>query len=593
MKLFALDVQVPTGALLIGGHANTPAGVHAMQAERSGKAFVPATALRGALREAAERILLAAGQPACLGATGTSDPDEPPKPHCQLGANDQPCLACQLFGTATDDLAGRSRSGRLVLSDAQPIGAAPLRDRPGVGIDRAHRTASEGILYNFRGTSPGEALTFRAEGYLEEVEGGPLHRLLQAAVRLTEHIGRGSSRGLGRVKLVLAEPSPSRAPAVPAPGALSSLRIRVRLASPTAIGEALPRSNERDTRMEIPGPSLRGAVVFAADAARPEAQEAIAHLAQHAIFETLYPEGERLNAAQGILPAPWPLTTHLCKTEAWAHGLADDLLDRLAFRVAEQAGTLPTLPSPECKRCSEPSALKRLSGPRTGARPRTRLLTRVALDRDTHSARHGALFSQVVLDEGQSFTGIVRNLTPEAAELLHAAFEHGVSVGHGRSYGRGRLELAGLHAAPVLPDLATRLGAFAAAWATVAPSFSGRHLLPVTLLSPLLVPEGSDGTALLAGALRLDERACLLSVRRFGIERGWNMEPHSQEPLGPRTPTRTVEGGGVFVFELPAPLDAQQIEHLESLEARGIGERTTSGFGRVLFFDPIHLRRQS
>lgn len=597
MKSFVVEVRVVAGTLLVGGHATTPAGVHAVQAQRKGVAYLPATALRGALREAAERVLLAAEQPACLGGTGLdSDAEDSTPIKCELGTAGQPCLACQLFGTPADDLAGRSRSGRLVLGDAQPIGSAPLRDRPGVGIDRAHRTAAEGILYNFRGTSPGDALTFRADGLLDEADGGPLGRLLRAAIRVTEHIGRGTSRGLGRVELRLSEAPAAPAKRLTVPTSGSAVRLVVKLASPTAIGEALPRSNERDTRMEIPGAALRGAVIFSAHAARPDASEGLDHLVKKAVFDTLHIDACQLEPREDILPAPWPLTMHVCKTHGNAHGFADDLLDRLTFRVAECESTLPG-PLPEgCRLC--PSALTRSKGSRSGGEPKTRLLTRVALDRELHGARDGALFSQVVLEEGTVFAGTIRNLTPEAIELVRVAFEHGVSVGQGRSSGRGCLEVLDLHAPPQLPTLSDRARTFVGAWTThrqtrgITHLTRGLHLLPVTLLSPLLVPEGSDGAALLATALGLAESACLLKVRRFGIERGWNMEPGAPD-RGPRAPTRTVEGGGVFVFELPAPLDAQRIERLESLEARGIGERTTSGFGRVLFFDPIHLRRQS
>jgi CRISPR/Cas system CSM-associated protein Csm3 (group 7 of RAMP superfamily) len=71
MKPFELVLTFPTGGVLIGGYSAVPDGMHASHAvDRHGRPMLPATALRGALRETLEALLRGAGEPACAGGDG-------------------------------------------------------------------------------------------------------------------------------------------------------------------------------------------------------------------------------------------------------------------------------------------------------------------------------------------------------------------------------------------------------------------------------------------------------------------------------------------------------------------------------------------
>lgn len=195
------------------------------------------------------------------------------------------------------------------------------------------------------------------------------------------------------------------------------------------------------------------------------------------------------------------------------------------------------------------------------------------------------LFTTQLIEEGTRFVGSVRRL-PEGdgdvtpAARLSQALALPLSVGRGRSMGWGRLRIEPIER--TLRPLAERMAAFRAALneaAVALPSLAqkGPRLVPLTLLSPLLVPGEDDGTGALAQRLGLEPVACL-KVRRFGLENGWNQRGSV------RGFWRSVLAGAVFVFEWTG--DDDLVSVLERVEREGVGERTEQGFGRVLAFDP-------
>lgn len=591
---FELHVRCPRGTVLVGGYTPPPGELDAVHARYGddGPAIVPASALRGALRESFESLLRGAEEPACCGGDGLDPTKETgarePVP-CTLDGG-RPCRACRLFGTQRAGLSPGERAfSALVLEDA----VAESADHPwvighGVAVDRRRRSAREGLLFNRRTPAPGPGLTFVARGRLLDPA---MKTDFEAAAVMAQHLGGGRSRGLGRVDLVVRWRETTSASVPPIDG--EDVRIVVELQRPACVGVPFAHENLRTTRREIPGGALRGAVGFAL-AERlpdPDGDEAFQTLVEGdgeergrgAIFDFLYPA--RPDAPE---VGPWPVTARQCKVDA-RHAAVDTLLDRLAAAfasTAEEAVRVDDTSADRCPDCGE--ALKARQGYRGHeGRVPTRIVTRVELNRRLRSAREGRLFSYELIAEGATFVGSIRSIPAGSRGRLAEALSAPLSLGRGRAMGWGRVRLR-VEPMPKRASLTDRATAFEQAVARrfqragLAPPAPGR-LVQLTLSSPLL-PRDGDGTADLAAALGLDEAACVLKARRFGVEGGWDQ----REPdIDRQTAHQSVAAGAVYVFQLPEGLTWRDLgERIERLERDGAGQRRHQGFGRVLAFDP-------
>lgn len=600
MKHFELILQFPTGGVMIGGYSPVPDGVHASHAvDRHGRPLLPATALRGALRETFESLLRGAGEPACSGGDGI-DPAgtlaaTAPAP-CVLDEGRQ-CKACKLFGShrATLDAGERSFSA-LILGDAHldpDVKANATADamgwnvRPGVGVTRSRRSVEDGRLFLAR-TPATPGARFIARGRLLDPD---LATYFESVARATKHLGGGRSRGLARVEI---QPrwheadEPATAP-LPAEG---DVRLRVMLRSPASIGSPVVHPNLRETRHEIPGAALRGAIGFAlAEAlASPNEDEPFQALVAEdgASFGFLCPVDDDTQADGPS--APLPITAVACKHRGRAHGTADTLMDRLAVALIEdssQAAIVEQDALSECPICHQP--LRTLGGWRRRTSPvPTRTVTRVSMDRAHASAREGHLFSQVLLEEGTVFEGVVRNVPVHGQAHLARGLTLPLSLGRGRSSGWGLVEVEALPPSAMAP-LDQRASGFEEALrarverARLPLDRAGR-LVPITLLSPLLAGAEDDGGALLLEAL--EGERCLLKVRRFSREGGWDQRGRGMQPA------LATAAGGVFVIDLGPHRTWREIrEWIERIEQHGIGDRRHQGYGQVLAFDPMFLQR--
>ncbi|WP_437297355.1 RAMP superfamily CRISPR-associated protein [Sorangium sp. So ce426] len=594
MSAFELLLRFPTGSVMIGGASEVHEGLHGAHAEdREGRPFIPATALRGALRETLEALLRGANLPACVSGTGV-DPDGAeanqiqPRP-CTLedGAR---CKACRLFGTqrAALDRDERAFSG-LILGDARAhAGADTWTLLPGVSIDRHARTAANQRFYLRRVPAPSRERAFLARGRLIFPE---LKQLFQSAVNGTTHIGAGRSRGLARVEMELRwlelEEEPQRAPlTLPGEG---DLRLRVTLRSTASIGVPIASDDIRDTRREIPGAALRGAVGFALAENLPDPNDAAFQAlvaAEHgAHFGYLYPVDDDAPGPS----APLPITAVACKHERHDHGVVDTLLDRIAVALAETAKQASDVDRTRLARCSCGAPLRGLDGMRRRRSPvPTRAVTRVSMDRARSSARDEQLFSQILLDTGTVFEGTIRNIPPETRERLALALSMPLSLGRGRSSGWGQVDVD-VRAVPPLPAIETRATSFDEALRrrlkeVNLPGDRVGRLVPLTLLAPLLVHGDDDGRATILRAL--EASACLLTARRFNREGGWDQQKGRMEPA------LAVTAGGVFVVDLgPGRSWRDVLPLLTRIEQQGLGERRHQGFGHVLCFDPFLCTR--
>ncbi|MDI3290989.1 RAMP superfamily CRISPR-associated protein [Polyangium sp. 15x6] len=593
MRAFEITLSFPAGSVLIGGYASVPDGLHGAHArDRKGRAILPATAIRGALRESLEALLRGADMPACAAGTGLS-PEAAQSGNarsvpCMLDDGGR-CIACRLFGTqraAIED--NERRFSSLVLHDARPQSETDAwAIQPGVALSRQARSAAENRLFMRSVPAPSRSLRFRAEGRLLDPE---LERYFEAAVRGTTHLGSGRSRGMARVEIALRW----REEAAPSPVSLppeGNVHLRVTLDAPASIGVPLAVDGLRDTRLEIPGAALRGTVGFALAEALPDPNdEAFQALVaeEGAQFGFLYP----VDDASQSPSAPLPITAVACKYHRREHGIVDTLLDRLAAEHIETATQVSAVEKTSVTRCGAPNCGGPLRGIEGGRRMRssvpTRTVTRLSMDRARSSAREGQLFTQVLLEEGTVFEGTIRNIPAGSRERLALALAQPLSLGRGRGSGWGRVTVQAT-APPKAKTLEERGRAFDDA---LRRRLADAHLLvhkvgrlvPITLLSPLApLKDDEDGSAELMRAL---EAACYLKARRFCREGGWDQRKGKMEPV------LATAAGGVFVLDLGEGRTWRQIlPMLEELERRGVGQRRHQGFGHVLCFDELICKR--
>jgi CRISPR/Cas system CSM-associated protein Csm3 (group 7 of RAMP superfamily) len=635
MKHFELILRFPGSAPLVGGHTGDAGGAHVGHAtDERGRPVLPSTAIRGALRATLEALCRGAGKPACTGGDGRP-PDELPapatdaapgttsdtaeretdSPRCTLDHGDR-CLPCRLFGSQRASLdAGETAFSALVLESACLVSEDQgWQLRPGVAVSRTHRSAHDKALV-FQRVPAGTDLCFVARGRLRVPA---LAAPFEAAVRATLHIGAGRSRGLGRVDMDLRWQKPETGPAAaPAPDSIArDVYVRAVLQTPAALGVAVVERNFLDARREIPGSTVRGAVGFALAELVPAVGDDPAFRALVAEVPDMSPDGANIDAGgahfgflypvDGAEPfigasdpdkrpiiGPLPITAQACKRERRAHGIRDTLIDRLTLALAdtaeraERAGAEATRQCPECG-----GPLRSITGSRRASgSPRTRAVTRVALDRSRGSARDEQLFTQMRIEAGTHFEGTIRNVPEVARERLAQALGSGLlSVGRGRAAGWGTLEITAV--APANGSggpLRARGAAFETALrqrlqACGMNAAPADRLVPVTLLAPLVPTreDDPDGAGLLVETL--GGRACALRLRRFTREGGWDQQQ------GVMRMCWAVTAGSVFVIELPEGTRWHDIvPRLEALERDGVGARRHQGSGQVLCFDPFFL----
>lgn len=589
-RTFTLTIRAP-GSVALGGVTGVDRTHHGASARDSlGRPYLPATALRGAIRSTLESLLRGGGEQACAGGTGLA-PDAPqdqrPGP-CTFGAGGQRCRACRLFGGHRDHLPDDAAFfSALILGDATTETDPAWTTRPTVGICRATRGANNHTLAMHHVPAPGGELVFTAHGRLLDPS---LERPFRAALAATTHLGAGRSRGLGRVEFDLRFDHATSAPPIAID--TDELRLRIELVAPASLGVPIADDNLRDTRRELPGAALRGAIGFALSEAlhgvhtreRPDSAFERLVAEDGARFGFFYP----VESAESADASPLPCTALACKFKCSEHRPIDALLDAIAACLADTPVTAESVAktgiNARCNLCKGP--LRSIRGPRAHPSPvKTRTITRLAMDRTRGTAKNEMLFSQVLLEPGTRFEGSIHHIPPETRARLALALQQPLSLGRGRGSGWGRIEVSKLPPL-ALPPLHERAAAFHRALHTrlTRAGISGetaQRWVPITLLAPLIpAPGDEDGEGSL---LQKIAGTIPFKARRFVREGGWDQRAGGMQPV------LAVAAGGVFAVRLPeGTAFSDVLQQFIHLEREGLGQRRHQGYGALRCFDPFH-----
>ena len=148
----------------------------------NGVYVIPATSLKGILRDRAEALLRTWGQRVCIG----------PAPETMCPDTNNLCPVCQVFGNPLF-------ASPLRFQDGQFGSEVVAQVRSSVSISRQRRAALPGRLFFVETTSPGplEAIAI-CEGYFSDRASAlQAYALVALAARWASAIGGGRARGLG------------------------------------------------------------------------------------------------------------------------------------------------------------------------------------------------------------------------------------------------------------------------------------------------------------------------------------------------------------------------------------------------------------
>ena len=361
---------------------------------------------------------------------------------------------------------------------------------------------------------------------------------------------------------------------------VTEIGLSITTLNPLLMSAGPPAGNLIETLDFIPGNTVRGLLArrYMTRGGKPEDD----------IFRRLFLSGETrfgfasINGSQTI-----PLSARSCKynsgfIEDKEHGVIDILLsDKKEKRCIKE-------------NCKHPvDYLEGFWNPETCKKEKVdkRLITRTAIDPVRGSASHEQLYSQRVIEEGQTFVSAIEipnDLVPDFKALFLGHFT--ACIGKGRSRGQGWVEVK-----EVEPPAFSFEGTLKERFERFN-NDKGLSLLAVTLLSDAIFHDeylrdctAPDVSHLKSLGIKENEWK-LKHCRAFASQRlvyGFDGKPLQL----PRQPRLAVAAGSVFVFE---PEDGVTPD---SPDGNGngigwIGDNNREGFGHAVLWHPFHYQYQ-
>ncbi len=233
--------------------------------------------------------------------------------------------------------------------------------------------------------------------------------------------------------------------------------------------------------------------------------------------------------------------------------------------------------------------------------PKKTVITRTAIDENTLTAKEGSLFStEVVLPPetgiGYYFHGRIFSSDSALEETLKDFLSNiSFSIGGERTYGYGRIEVTEakiISGSSFLDqDTETRLGNFNNKLQEFLPH-EKELFFALTLNSDAILVDSflrfvsPLNESILYEYFPTDIKFTLLeSYCSTRIIKGW-----SNIHKLPKENDIALTMGSAFLFKAEEGTDKQElIEYLTNIENKGIGERKTEGFGKLVVCHPFHL----
>lgn len=613
MKTYILRLNLH-GSLLVGGQASSFLVDASTARLPSGAPFIPASAVKGALRIEFERLARCIDPDVCY-------------PDVAGGCSEKECLACSVFGSPRSE--GKLRFYDAFLDESllpvfqeKKTAGKGYCVRTGVTISRKRKTAEDKLLYDAEVLIP----FLPACGFLTRVEARreltlDEERFFKAAVTTLRGIGRSKSRGLGRLEAVITDEECTTRPAVPETvrqEPATCLRLTLVPKENILVGGLKTKNNFLDGLDYITGANVRGAVAAGFAAVLPgkwqDGEFRRAFLSEPALFSDFYP------AVADCASLPIPFSARTCKSspdlqkKENSHGTRDILIASTLVKLLRQSGVTVVLED-SCH-CKMP--LRVLSGYRSvnGSSLETSLgstlNTKTAINRKRWQSAEAKLYTLQLLLAGREddeetrpcFKGTVTGISPALSQFLVNMNGKELLIGGARSRGFGRVQvkLSTPENAPSPAKLKKSLEEFSSLIKSNLQkqgifSMRGFNLadlvfFSLTLHSDLSLPAGDLKTELLwevSRKLGVDGLNLEKAIMRTGFRGGYNSALGIRKELVP-----VVLAGSAFVFSMPnASLSDDVFQAAAGLEQTGLGCLREEGFGRAGFCDPFHIKKIS
>lgn len=565
-----------------------------------GKLYIPASTLKGIWRHACEAIAQGKGDHVC----------DSPRAESMCVKNH--CSICQIFGSPT--LESNIFINDLIHDSDKGIKTTDIRS--GVSINRNRRVAEDGRLYFTETSLPNAGFEFSGDITISSGITTKQIALLSAGLNYIHAVGAGKTRGLGWVSITKEDTTPvasSHQNINVDTEPYTELSIQVKLESPMITGGRKPTGQAVEAINYIRGGLIRGAVAKALltdlESNEPDADFRQLFLDNNAgLFRNCYPGNK-------ILPA----TAIGCKDSSGfrtaddddKHGIFDTLIERIVSEKAEK------MFQPTCPQCC--GRVEAQGGFYTKSNDKyikktlnTRLLTRVAINRQRKVAEEGLLYHHTAIDpiitkekNGiETHKKVVLNgsaripssLVEKVAETLRNKVNR---LGGSGSRGLGRVSVNVENQEP-FDSVKQRIKDFNTGLKKVWDTYSELPNIEIGQLDGtffsvnlqsdaiLTAEDGWQRTMVLTTRSLQEMADCnaevsfVRSFASYGYVGGWNAA------WGLPKETELVTNlGSVFVFHT-SDVDAW-LPALQQLENIGIGNRREEGFGQILICDPFHL----
>ena len=598
-KQWRITAKIDT-ALCIGDSGASESGVDRATVKTSDdKLYIPASTLKGIWRHACEAI--ARGQ----------EKDVCDSPRAETMCRKDHCIICQIFGSPT--LESRIFINDLMIDADLETQLTAIRS--GVSINRNRRVAEDHRLYFTETSLPNAGFEFSGDVTIGSKITDEQIDLLSAGLKYIHAIGSGKTRGLGWLSIEHKETTSATQEVesiATDSETFTELSIKVTLESPIITGGRKPSGQAAETVQYIRGGLIRGAVANAllADLENSEPDDDFKQLFLNdgaGIFRNCYP-------GVNVLPA----TAIGCKNfsgfravnDEENHGIFDTLFQRL---VAEEASLLY---HPNCPNCDDDGRVEAKSGFYTQSKGcykqkilNTRLLTRVAINRQRKVAADGLLYHLNAIDplimKGEKSKNVrlygsarvPSALVSKVADTLQKQVQR---LGGGSSRGLGRVSVKVKKRDDNDTDsLEQRISKFnkefEKVWETYSrlpnvdiEAFDGGYF-SVDLQSGAILEQNWQSSMVITEQMLQETTGCNAEVKlirsfaNYDYVSGWNAAWKL-----PKETDLVTQMGSVFVFRA-TDIDAW-IPALQTLESKGIGNRREEGFGQILICDRFHLR---
>lgn len=562
MSRYAMTIR-PHGSLFFGGYT-AGEGKGATETARDAHGLMaPSAAVKGAIREAALRLVRGMGEDdgwvyLIFGDKGMPAGDD--------DRHDAGKIRFSPFYLHADSVQSRTSA------------------RHHVSLERATRQSADQRLFTTHVTPAADAVELRGELEVLEALDDEEWALLRSAVATADQIGGGRGRGLGHVTITLADTpiDTSEAPptlVVPKLEDFREIILSFDVVEPLQLGVVKDLSNLEPTSDVLTGSTVRGAVAAVLARSTPDADK-------DAVLERVFGGETPVQFGDG-LPAVGGVSAPLTLLESKGDGPAIDRAVDLCVEALEMGGDGRPgdmksasgcwYPHPENDRWCEATLPKRT-------------ITRAARNPMDGRAKDGQLYSVEVIDpawdgpteypQPLQFHVPVRGPVDAVERVIDAA-RRGLLVGGTRTTGFGRITLASVAE-------------------STFPPIEERHRRWIDALVSRDVPAqiaGQTAALLTHGFLGMNQTRLRHVLSDHGLEvlggearrcmhGGWNTRVNL-----PRTAVGGFVAGSVFLLRAVDPESSPEdiLERLRTIEHRGLGPGRADGWGRVTVCHPIHL----